>query len=121
MSFFGTSSGLSPVLGLPVAPPAAFSLVRSGARKESRTPDLRITNALLYQLSYPGKASSVAASNDRPTVFERGLAFGPVRSNADGSSHRRCPQSRGFGESRKKRSCSRRASFGFRLRRSAAA
>ena len=25
-----------------------------GAEKRSRTPDLRITNALLYQLSYPG-------------------------------------------------------------------
>ena len=27
----------------------------SDARKRSRTSDLRITNALLYQLSYPGK------------------------------------------------------------------
>jgi hypothetical protein len=27
-----------------------------GAGEESRTPDLRITNALLYQLSYTGKA-----------------------------------------------------------------
>ena len=26
----------------------------SGAGEESRTPDLRITNALLYQLSYAG-------------------------------------------------------------------
>jgi hypothetical protein len=26
----------------------------SGAGEESRTPDLRITNALLYQLSYTG-------------------------------------------------------------------
>jgi hypothetical protein len=26
-----------------------------GAGEESRTPDLRITNALLYQLSYTGK------------------------------------------------------------------
>ena len=25
-----------------------------GAREENRTPDLRITSALLYRLSYPG-------------------------------------------------------------------
>jgi hypothetical protein len=28
-----------------------------GAREENRTPDLRITSALLYRLSYPGWAS----------------------------------------------------------------
>ncbi len=32
----------------------AASLAVSGADKRSRTPDLRITNALLYQLSYTG-------------------------------------------------------------------
>ena len=31
--------------------------VSTGAGEESRTPDLRITNALLYQLSYTGTAS----------------------------------------------------------------
>ena len=30
-----------------------------GAGEESRTPDLRITNALLYQLSYTGEADIV--------------------------------------------------------------
>lgn len=33
----------------------AFFLVSAGAGKRSRTPDLRITNALLYQLSYAGE------------------------------------------------------------------
>ena len=32
------------------------ALVFAGAGEESRTPDLRITNALLYQLSYTGAA-----------------------------------------------------------------
>ena len=32
----------------------AALLTSSGAGKRSRTPDLRITNALLYQLSYAG-------------------------------------------------------------------
>ena len=32
--------------------------LQNGAGEESRTPDLRITNALLYQLSYTGKAAS---------------------------------------------------------------
>ena len=31
--------------------------VAVGAGEKSRTPDLRITNALLYQLSYAGPAS----------------------------------------------------------------
>ena len=30
-----------------------------GAGEESRTPDLRITNALLYQLSYTGETRSI--------------------------------------------------------------
>ena len=34
-----------------------LTLVFSGAGEKSRTPDLRITNALLYQLSYAGMAS----------------------------------------------------------------
>ena len=32
-----------------------------GAGEKSRTPDLRITNALLYQLSYTGKAGHYSA------------------------------------------------------------
>ena len=38
--------------GLTEAKPLSFQI--SGAGKRSRTPDLRITNALLYQLSYAG-------------------------------------------------------------------
>ena len=30
------------------------TVVANGAREENRTPDLRITSALLYRLSYPG-------------------------------------------------------------------
>ena len=30
------------------------TLTGYGAREENRTPDLRITSALLYRLSYPG-------------------------------------------------------------------
>jgi hypothetical protein len=33
----------------------------SGAGEKSRTPDLRITNALLYQLSYTGGALGTKA------------------------------------------------------------
>ncbi len=36
------------------SPQWAALLTSSGAGKRSRTPDLRITNALLYQLSYAG-------------------------------------------------------------------
>jgi hypothetical protein len=32
----------------------------SGAWEEIRTPDLRITNALLYRLSYPGAKSKIS-------------------------------------------------------------
>ena len=35
--------------------PLASGVFIDGAGKRSRTPDLRITNALLYQLSYAGK------------------------------------------------------------------
>ncbi len=34
--------------------PAASRALHHGAGEENRTPDLRITNALLYQLSYTG-------------------------------------------------------------------
>ena len=34
-------------------------LLEFGAGEESRTPDLRITNALLYQLSYTGLVLSL--------------------------------------------------------------
>ena len=36
-----------------------------GAGEEIRTPDLRITNALLYQLSYTGHRQSFGASRVR--------------------------------------------------------
>ncbi len=36
-----------------------------GADKGNRTPDLRITNALLYQLSYTGLLLSTFIKNDR--------------------------------------------------------
>ena len=53
--------------GIPLAPPRRLNqevqgpascrpCVRYGAGEKSRTPDLRITNALLYQLSYAGVA-----------------------------------------------------------------
>jgi hypothetical protein len=34
----------------------------TGAWEEIRTPDLRITNALLYRLSYPGAESNITRS-----------------------------------------------------------
>jgi hypothetical protein len=37
----------------------------NGAGTETRTPDLRITNALLYQLSYPGTGRSAADDNPK--------------------------------------------------------
>ena len=37
----------------------------NGAGKRSRTPDLRITNALLYQLSYAGFKRGVASIANR--------------------------------------------------------
>jgi hypothetical protein len=37
---------------------AAFAMM-IGAGEEIRTPDPRITNALLYQLSYPGEGAKV--------------------------------------------------------------
>ena len=45
----------------------------TGAGEKSRTPDLRITNALLYQLSYAGVASAEAGAKRRI------LAEGPGR------------------------------------------
>ena len=36
------------------SPEGLTFLFETGAGKRSRTPDLRITNALLYQLSYAG-------------------------------------------------------------------
>ena len=53
VSLFVVFDGLLPP---PLRTIAEFPLVRVGARTESRTRDLLITNELLYQLSYPGKA-----------------------------------------------------------------
>ena len=36
----------------------------TGAWEEIRTPDLRITNALLYRLSYPGAERNISPSAD---------------------------------------------------------
>ena len=41
-----------------------------GAGEKSRTPDLRITNALLYQLSYAGVAAGVAAAREGRILAE---------------------------------------------------
>ena len=47
----------------------AFDLV--GAGEKSRTPDLRITNALLYQLSYAGsRRTRTAACNEARSLPE---------------------------------------------------
>ena len=56
-----------------------------GAGKRSRTPDLRITNALLYQLSYTG--TSLRTEAERVIInsfhrFEKGRrAFPNIRIN----------------------------------------
>ena len=39
-----------------------------GAGRGSRTPDLRITNALLYQLSYTGEAANYTRRRGRPAI-----------------------------------------------------
>ena len=43
----------------------------NGAGEKSRTPDLRITNALLYQLSYAGVASAEAGA--KPRILAEGI------------------------------------------------
>ena len=45
-------------------PQEEFGLSRhhNGAREENRTPDLRITSALLYRLSYPGVRRNVSGA-----------------------------------------------------------
>ncbi len=40
-----------------------------GAGEKSRTPDLRITNALLYQLSYAGLAGPLQAERAVPKLI----------------------------------------------------
>ena len=42
--------------------PSTTEKQRLGAWEEIRTPDLRITNALLYRLSYPGAESNITRS-----------------------------------------------------------
>ena len=51
-----------------------MSLVFTGAGERSRTPDLRITNALLYLLSYTGTSgalSNFAGVGSRPLPANR--------------------------------------------------
>ena len=43
-----------------------------GAEKRSRTPDLRITNALLYQLSYAGFAAASMACRAETLILADG-------------------------------------------------
>ena len=50
--------------------------LEDGAGEEIRTPDLRITNALLYQLSYTGHHLSVVRNKSRSTEdlnYEQGM------------------------------------------------
>ena len=54
--------------------PNPLTAVMSGAGEKSRTPDLRITNALLYQLSYAGVASALGRSEPR-ILAEAALAL----------------------------------------------
>ena len=59
-------------------------VVLYGAGKRSRTPDLRITNALLYQLSYagvPGAVRSMRRKRRRLYVFLRVWQSGAVCEN----------------------------------------
>jgi hypothetical protein len=42
-----------------------LALVATGADERSRTPDLRITNALLYQLSYIGNPDRLRRATNR--------------------------------------------------------
>jgi hypothetical protein len=58
-----------PRKGQRVGPFRSQPVVLIGAGEESRTPDLRITNALLYQLSYTGEKAHCTA---------RGTAHGMV-------------------------------------------
>ena len=56
---YQTGKVVAPPSGAPVAskkanPEGLAFLLATGAGERSRTPDLRITNALLYQLSYTG-------------------------------------------------------------------
>ncbi len=46
-------------------PNLLFFLIKLGAGNRNRTRDLRITNALLYQLSYTGLLLSTFIKNDR--------------------------------------------------------
>ena len=54
----------------------AWQMLSSGAAGRSRTGDLRITNALLYQLSYSGVGAHYKAGNAPP---QPGLASSPQR------------------------------------------
>ena len=70
--------------GLAVAYWAAH--VMSGAGEKSRTPDLRITNALLYQLSYAGVACRLRPRARRDFSPAGGGDRGCLQRNSKGSS-----------------------------------
>ena len=57
-------------------------LVVLGAGEKSRTPDLRITNALLYQLSYAGLPLPSTARHSEARILAHGLRAPYLRLNA---------------------------------------
>ncbi len=65
--------------------PRVRAIAKFGAGEESRTPDLRITNALLYQLSYAGftaycvKPNIIADAGNRCQVAARAEPLAPAR------------------------------------------
>ena len=76
----------------PVTPdcPALNLLILLGAGGRSRTLDLRITNALLYQLSYTGRKARIIADPSRP--FRRWGDYwnASVRNSVDAPFHVIC-------------------------------
>ncbi len=105
-------------------PEMSIYLVFCGAQEGSRTPDLRITSALLYRLSYLGGGRNVSGMDCLP-----GLGLSDSRS---GLSVSEIPVGQGFRSqltggvetyrtgSDHSRDCSSRASFGFRSKASIA-
>ena len=75
----------------------------TGAGNRSRTCDLRITNALLYQLSYTGNGAGTTGSKNRkcdarrqdaviqPSAFSAApVRFSPQKKGEAGASPKRC-------------------------------
>lgn len=69
--------------------PGGSRIEGDGAGRGSRTPDLRITNALLYQLSYTGRKARIIA--DRSADFRTARYWNAsVRNNVDAPFHVIC-------------------------------